>query len=169
MYYYFFFFFFFIITILFLLTIIIIVISILGRKPGVFLPLIFPPRKIAAENTVFVRGMNAAFRFNGSKTIFSVPMRSENRFTGCTRLYGRKNVFLPAARKYRVFGHSLVQKTPGLLPAEQNYYYCCCYCLVISNSNSNNVIIIIIYQASCSRCMYYMPNPSGSVCTLIAY
>jgi hypothetical protein len=41
------------------------IISILGRKPGVFLPLSFPPRhsrggKIAAENTVFVRGTNAA-------------------------------------------------------------------------------------------------------------
>jgi hypothetical protein len=37
----------------------------------------------AAENTVFVRGgTNAAFRFNGSKTMFYVPMRSENTFYG---------------------------------------------------------------------------------------
>jgi hypothetical protein len=65
--------------------------------------------------------MNAAFRFNGSKTMFSVPMRSENTFYVLRAVYGRKNVFLPAARKHRVFGRSLVQKTPGLLlPAERN-------------------------------------------------
>jgi hypothetical protein len=38
---------------------------------------------------------------------------------------------LPAARKHRVFGRSLVQKTPGLLPAEQN---------------NDNLLLIIIFQ-----------------------
>jgi hypothetical protein len=36
------------------------------------------------------RGTNAAFRFNGSKTMFSVPMRSENTFYG---LYTAEKMF----------------------------------------------------------------------------